>query len=190
MSEIKGFESALRDLSTLLDKHGVPYMVIGGLANAIWGNPRATLDIDVTIWVPDKQIEEMLQVFEQEYICMVDSPHDFVNKTRVLPVKDKENLRIDVIFGAVPFEKDAIDAAVEVLIGSTTVCFCNAENLILLKIVSDRRKDIEDIKGILKFQREKLDFNYLNTRISELAELLEMPEILEQWTDWKDEIPF
>ncbi len=39
----------LIELSQFLSKNKIPYMVIGGLANAIWGNPRATIDIDVTI---------------------------------------------------------------------------------------------------------------------------------------------
>ena len=49
MSEIGAFEEALHELSTNLKEAHVPYMIIGGLANAIWGYPRSTLDIDVTI---------------------------------------------------------------------------------------------------------------------------------------------
>ena len=36
MSDLKGFEKALGELSSLLEKRHVPYMIIGGLANAIW----------------------------------------------------------------------------------------------------------------------------------------------------------
>jgi hypothetical protein len=42
-------EQALVRLAQLLSEHGIPYMVIGGLANAVWGEPRTTLDIDVTV---------------------------------------------------------------------------------------------------------------------------------------------
>ena len=38
----------------------------------------------------------------------MEKPNDFISKTRVLPIKNKENLRIDIIFGALPFEKDAL----------------------------------------------------------------------------------
>ena len=37
MSDLKGFEKALGELSSLLEKRHVPYMIIGGLANAVWG---------------------------------------------------------------------------------------------------------------------------------------------------------
>ena len=33
-------------IADVLSGIGIPYMVIGGMANAVWGEPRATLDID------------------------------------------------------------------------------------------------------------------------------------------------
>ena len=44
-------EHALTNLAEFLKDQKIPYMVIGGFANIIWGEPRATIDIDVTIWV-------------------------------------------------------------------------------------------------------------------------------------------
>ena len=62
-----------------------------------------------------------------------------------------------------------IDRAVNVQVGKTPVSFCTAEDLILLKIISDRPKDIDDVRGILRFQKEKFDYDYLEPRIAELA---------------------
>ena len=50
-------EDSLAELSRLLDELHMPYVVIGGLANAAWGEPRATLDIDVTVWVAEAHID-------------------------------------------------------------------------------------------------------------------------------------
>ncbi len=187
MSGVKMFENALSDLSSILKNENVPYMIIGGLANAVWGNPRATLDIDVTIWVDSDEVQKTLSMLEERYAFMVKEPLDFILKTRVLPVRNKENLRIDIIFGALPFEKDAIDRAVEVKVGDTSIKFCTAEDLILLKILSERSKDLEDVRGILRFQREKLDFTYLEPRIEELSDLLDRPGIRQEWGQWKEE---
>ena len=181
------FEKALSVLSTVFKNANVPYMIIGGLANAIWGHPRATLDIDVTIWVPDDQIQKIVSILENRYVFMVEAPLDFISKTRVLPVKNNENLRIDIIFGALPFEKDAIDRAVEVKVGDISIRFCTAEDLILLKIISDRTQDLEDVRGILRFQKENLDYAYLEPRIGELSNLLDKPAIRQQWNKWKED---
>ena len=40
---------ALRRLKEFLEAHGIPYMVIGGVANSVWGQPRYTHDGD-TRW--------------------------------------------------------------------------------------------------------------------------------------------
>ena len=71
------FEQELKQIARLLEKQHVPYMVIGGLAVAIWGNPRAAIDIDITVWISDDQIENLLKVIAQKYKCMVDSPFDW-----------------------------------------------------------------------------------------------------------------
>jgi hypothetical protein len=188
MPEINIFENALSDITDLFDRHEISYMVIGGLANARWGRPRATLDIDITVWAPGPGINTILALLQKDYIPLIENPVDFIAQTRVLPVKTKDDQRIDIIFGALPFERTAIDRAVKVPVGSTTVNFCTPEDLILLKIISDRPKDSEDVRGILAYQKEKLDFDYLEPRIAELAGLLEKPGISRQWESWKKEL--
>lgn len=187
MLEINIFEKSLRDITALFDRHKIAYMVIGGLANAKWGHPRATLDIDITIWAPVRGIKKILSLLQRDYTPLIEKPLEFIRETRVLPLKTIGEQRIDIIFGALPFEKNAIDRAVKVQIGSTNVNFCTPEDLILLKIISDRPKDTDDVRGILAFQKENLDYEYLEPRIMELANLLEKPGIRRQWEKWKKE---
>jgi hypothetical protein len=48
---MNGIETALVRLSAFLEAAGVPYMVIGGIANLRWGRPRLTQELDVTVRV-------------------------------------------------------------------------------------------------------------------------------------------
>jgi len=51
MSEL---EAALIEVAEALDACGLPYVLIGGLAVAVLGEPRSTLDVDVSVWTePD-----------------------------------------------------------------------------------------------------------------------------------------
>ncbi|MCF8111923.1 MAG: nucleotidyltransferase [Desulfobacteraceae bacterium] len=184
MPEIKLLENALGDIAALFEKHRIEYMVIGGLANAKWGQPRATLDIDITLWVSDSEIKNLISLLKGSYTLLVDKPFEFIRDTRVLPLKDHQNQRIDLIFGALPFERQAIERSLKVEIGNTAVNFCTPEDLILLKIISDRPRDLEDVQGILRFRKETLDYNYLEPRIQDLANLLDRPDILSQWERW------
>lgn len=185
MPEIKLLEKALRDIAALFEKHKIEYMVIGGLANAKWGQPRATLDIDITVWVSDSEITNLISLLEGSYTLLVDKPVEFIRETRVLPLKGLRNQRIDLIFGALPFERHAIQRSLKVEIGNAAVNFCTPEDLILLKIISDRPRDLEDVQGILRFRKDSLDYNYLEPRIQDLANLLDRPDILSQWDRWK-----
>lgn len=39
----------LQQLVVKLDAAGIPYMTTGSLASSVWGEPRATYDVDVVI---------------------------------------------------------------------------------------------------------------------------------------------
>ncbi len=86
---------------------------------------------------------------------------------------------------ALPFEFDAIERSVEVLIEDVPISFCTPEDLILHKIISKRDKDMEDVQSILNRRNETLDFEYLEPRIDELSTLQEKPDILTKWHEWK-----
>lgn len=55
---------------------------------------------------------------------------------------------------------------------------CSAEDLIVLKAFAGRDIDLMDIKGIIKRQRGRLDWNLIER---ELRPLLELKEDLEAW---------
>lgn len=64
---------------------GLPCMLIGSLAVALWGAPRSTLDVDLSVWdcrpLPDHT-----------------NPLAFARRTRVLPVETSSGLRTDIVF--------------------------------------------------------------------------------------------
>lgn len=180
-----GQEEALAHLARALDALSIPYMVIGGHANALWGEPRATIDIDVTLWLAESRVGELVAGLAPHFSPRVSETEAFVRETRVLPVVTREGLGADLIFGLLPFEEQAIRRAQPTDVGGQPVRFCTPEDLILLKIVSNREQDLADIRGVARRQRERLDLAYLEPRIRELAELLERPEILEFWMSAK-----
>jgi hypothetical protein len=177
---VSRLEQALRALHIAFEEFALPYMVIGGMANARWGLPRATLDVDVTVWAEDDDLARAIKVLCIRFRPLVEDPLAFVRETRVLPL-DVAGVRADVIFGLLPYERDAIARAVPSSVGGCLVLFCTAEDLILHKILSDRERDREDVRGILAAQRGKLDAAYLDPRIRELADLLGRPSIWEEY---------
>lgn len=173
-------EAALLRLDEAFEALSLPYMVIGGLANAQWGVPRATVDVDVTVWVEEERLEETVAGLCRRFRALPADPLTFVRTTRVLPV-DAGGVRADLLFGLLPYEREAVGRAVAIPVAGRPVRFCTAEDLILHKIVSQREKDRQDVLGILAAQRGKLDTAYLEPRIRVLADLLKRPAI---WEDY------
>ncbi len=134
-----------------MDRCGIPYMVIGGQALLIYGEPRLTKDIDITLGVGIEELEKVKNAVEDIGLKILpDNPEDFVEKTMVLPVvKEGSGIRVDFIFSFSPYERQAIEGARPVRLGRTSVKFASLEDVIIHKIIAGRPRDIEDIKSLL-----------------------------------------
>ena len=179
MSAHASLESTLAEAIEQLDRASIPYMLIGGLALAAWALPRATLDIDLTLWVPGDDIDPVCLHLSSRYSPRIVNPTQFVKKTRVLPVTTREGVRLDFVFAAFLFEKTMVDRAPLRRLGGVSVRVASLEDLILLKLPSPRNKDQEDVGLILKTYGRGLDWEYLLSVADPLAEALGQPEMAE-----------
>jgi predicted nucleotidyltransferase len=177
MSANASLESALAQTIDELDAASIPYMLIGGLALSAWGLPRATLDIDLTLWVPGDNLDRVCDSLCARYHPRVADPRKFVGKTRVLPVTTNTGVRIDFLFAAFAFEKEMMERAPLRQLGGVTVRVATLEDLILLKLPSSRGRDQEDVRLILGAHGEHLQWDYLLSVADSLAEALGQPEL-------------
>lgn len=175
---MSGLEKALRALSAHLEERRLSYMVIGGVANLAWGMPRSTFDVDVTVWAPAGAEPALIAALCESFTALPAEPGKFALETRVLPL-EVEGIRVDVILGQLPYEEQAIRRAPLVDMGGIRVRVCSPEDLIVHKVLSDRPKDLEDVRGIVRAQREKLDRAYLDPIVRGLAADLARPGIWE-----------
>ena len=126
-------------------------MVIGGQAVLVYGEPRLTKDIDITLGIGIEELDRIESLVEKTALKpLIDNIGEMVKKTMVFPVEDEESgIRIDFIFSFSPYERQAIERAIEIKIGRTEVKFAALEDLVIHKIVAGRARDMEDIKSIL-----------------------------------------
>jgi hypothetical protein len=57
-------QEMLSHLKELLDELGTPYVIIGGLAAAILGVPRTTVDADVVLLLPSEEADRLIRLIE------------------------------------------------------------------------------------------------------------------------------
>ena len=175
------FKTALKDLIVCLEKAQIDYMVIGGLAVAYYGEVRLTQDIDVAIDLLPSELNQLLLAIKNKFLPLVEDPESFVRETWVLPVKHKKtSIRVDVVFSGTFFEKKAILEAKKVEFEDVKIKFIPAEYLIVQKIIAGRARDVEDIKGIIKRQRQ-LDYEKITKILDSLSQELGETKWLELW---------
>jgi plasmid stabilization system protein ParE len=180
-------ENALKDVQDFLKNQGIQYMIIGGIGNLVWGEPRLTVDIDITVHIQEVKEQDFIKSIGSRFRILVENPEDFVKKTRVLPIEIIEGVKGDIIFAGLDYEKVAIKRSVEIEISKNNrVRVCTAEDLIIHKAISEREKDWQDIEGILSRRGKLLDKNYILNWLSQFASALDKPGILKRFEGlWK-----
>jgi hypothetical protein len=156
-------------------------MLIGGLAVAQWEEPRATLDIDITVCVEPERLDQIVGELCLRLQPKPKEPHAFVRETRVLPVITSEGVPVDLIFAMWPVEREAIQNAVERTLAGKTFRVVPLDYLLLLKFSSDRLKDLDDGERLLRRHHGGFDGAWLEGRLAEISEALSKPEILERY---------
>jgi hypothetical protein len=177
-------ERAVVEIAAALESMKIDYIIVGGIANAVWGEPRATIDVDVTVVVENPELAAAIARLTHSFKPAIPDPEAFVRRTRVLPLDTADGIRIDIIFALMSFERDAVGRAVSVMFGDRFVRVVTPEDLLLMKIISDRPRDLADAEALTRRRLDTLDRAYLEPRIREFAESLERPEILARWSTW------
>lgn len=106
-------------------------------------------------------------------------PLAFAHHRRVLPVLSKGGVRIDIVLAAIPVEHEIIRRAVPRSIGGVHAMVARVDDLVCMKLISEREKDRNDAVRLLRRHRASLPLDELGARIAELAEALSMPDILD-----------
>lgn len=145
------FEKLLAKISRGLNSLKISYMVIGGQAVLVYGEPRLTKDIDITLGVGVDHLDNILNLVKRlGFDILVDDVQGFVKKTMTLPVVDKESgIRLDLIFSFSDYERQAIANAKKIKIGGAAVSFASLEDVVIHKIIAGRPRDLEDVKSVL-----------------------------------------
>ena len=175
------FQTLLAQLSEALDKNKIPYMVIGGQAVLVYGEPRFTRDIDITLGVGVDRLEEVLQlVRSNQWKVLTPSPTEFVQKTMVLPCQDPASgVRLDLVFSFSPYERQAMDRVRRIRFLGKEVRFASPEDLIIHKVVAGRPRDLEDVQMVQR-KNPGLDRVYIEKWLKEFEASLEKP-LVELW---------
>lgn len=180
---------AAAELQTLCETEGWRFCFIGGLAVQRWGEPRETVDVDLTVLTGFGGEEPFIERLLREYAGRVGDPAEFARENRVLLLRAPSGVGIDIALGALPFEESVVSrSSLFSFAGAASLRTCSAEDLIVLKAFASRARDWIDVEGIIVRQSGKLDWTYIDQQLRPLAELKEAPEILSELVKRRKEL--
>jgi len=180
VSDAPATTELLRALAIVLGNVGARWYVFGAQAVLVWGRPRLTGDVDVTIFLDPEQPDAFVAAMTKAgFDLRVTDVHDFVARTRVFPFTHAASgLALDVVLGGPGLEEEFLRTARPVDVGGVTVPVIGPEELIVTKVLAGRAKDLDDVRGILAAQGETLDLPRVRGLIGALEAAIDQSDLL------------
>lgn len=172
---------AAAELQAVCLARGWQFCFIGGLALQRWGEPRETVDVDLTLLTGFGGEEQFIQILLQHFEGRIPDTAQFARERRVLLLRSAKGVGLDVALAALPFEELLVQrSSLFDYPPGIALRTCSAEDLIVLKAFAGRTQDWADVERIIVRQTGKLDWTYIREQLGPLAELKGAPEILDQ----------
>lgn len=180
------FRDPLEALERLLSRFDHQGVVIGGIAVSLLGQARFTEDLDAMVLLSVEEVPRFLAAAKEEEIePRISRIEDFARRNRVLLLRHTPSQTdIDISLGVLPFEQEMVERSVIYEVDrALKIHLPTPEDLIIIKAIAHRPKDLLDIQGIVQSQPQ-LDRERIRYWVTQFAEFLEMPELWEDIADW------
>ncbi|MBL7999682.1 MAG: nucleotidyl transferase AbiEii/AbiGii toxin family protein [Candidatus Kapabacteria bacterium] len=180
----------LENVARSLDAHNVRYMIIGGQAVLIYGEPRLTRDIDITIDGTPKQRLAFVRDICTELSLSIpaEATDEFVESTYILPAFDEATgFQLKFIFSESAYEQQAMTRTQYISIRDYSVHYASAEDVIIHKLIANRPRDYEDIVSILK-RGNNIDNEYVMQWLAEFDKGLNTDYVRRYEQLWADTV--
>src|SRR5215467_108228 len=145
------------------------YLLYGGLAAGLWGEPRYTEDVDFVLFVAERNAYKFLREAARHGFSVDEDlaiQQIQVNGWARLPLGEaKSPWHLDLTLGDSPFDKSALARRCGVELFGRKVWIASAEDLLVYKLVSWRERDVLDVHAIVRRQKT-LDAAYLKKWIA------------------------
>jgi predicted nucleotidyltransferase len=169
----------LESLQRLLSRFDNRGVIIGGTAVSMLGRARFTEDVDAMFLLSIQDIPRLLEAAKEEGIePRIGNAAEFAKKNRVMLMKHVlSDTNIDISLGVMPFEQEMVERSVVHQIDEALqIRLPTPEDLIIMKAIAHRPKDLEDIRTIAE-KYPNLDVGRIEEWVKAFGEVLETPDL-------------
>jgi hypothetical protein len=166
----------LRALASACDERRLRWYVFGAQAVVAHGRPRLTADVDAVVEagrMSARELAEWLQRFGFDLRFPLGAGGD---ERRLLPLVYRPlAMPLDLVIAGPGLDEELLERAVVLDLGGVCVPVISAEDLVALKILAGRRKDLDDVRGILAEKGAALDLERVRDLVRALERAAERP---------------
>jgi hypothetical protein len=157
-----GMSEKVVRLHRVLQRHDIPHAFGGAIAVDYYRVPRATIDIDLNVFIPPADHARVVDALAEEF----EIP-DAQALSREVMERDQGkthwgDTRIDLFFAASDFHEAMARRARTVEYEGTSIPILSAEDIVTIKVVFDRTQDWADIESVGKLIGPELDLDYVS----------------------------
>ena len=177
----------LIEVVQVLENLDIPYVVVGSFASSARGMPRATIDGDLVAAIEPKNVPDLVEQLRSRDFYVDDlSIHRAIDFERAFNAIHLQSMfKIDVYACRDEFSRTEIERRLPERIypnSDIVLYIATSEDTVVAKLswfrkgneVSERQWS--DVLGILKVQKNKLDYNYMR----EWSERLDVSDLLDK----------
>ena len=141
---------AYSDVLERLERAGIRYVVISGVAVVLHGHPRPIADLDITISpVPEERDRALQTLFQAGFVPSLPLPLSMVSVLRMFDAAGRE---VDVFLRYhIPFD-DLWDGSKFMGVGGGVARIVSLEHLLRAKQINGRPHDLLDIAALLALE--------------------------------------
>lgn len=161
----KNLKQSLVQMHDFLEAHQFQYALTGGMALAVWGQPRSTSDVGIIIAMAAEDAPMLQKLIKSpEFAFEADElifPHMKIIRAHLHGETKQVLVTIDFILVGHDWSNSIMQRCQRIALAEQPIWVSSAEDILLLKLFSQRDKDREDIQGILLQRGSLLDQAYL-----------------------------
>lgn len=165
-------------LSKVLPRWGRWY-VFGAQAVILYGAPRLSADVDVTLQLNPDDPEAFARDMNASGFSLRVADPDFVRRTRVMPfVHLATAMPLDIVLAGSGLEDEFLDRARLTDIGGTMVPIIDPEDLVIAKVLAGRPKDAEDARNLWRLHGKEFNADRIRETLQQLETALSQSDLL------------
>ena len=149
-----------------LEEAKIPHAIGGALALAYYAEPRATIDVDINVFVPTDRWPEICEALAPLGVDVDVEVEDLNRDGQVRTWWDRNP--VDLFFSYDPFHDAMRDSVRKVPFNNGTIPILSPEHLAVCKAMFDRPKDWIDIEQIL-VATDPLDLQEIETWLERMV---------------------